>query len=109
MGNIRLKKMNRDVLQRYVDELSIDLSAKSVKAIFSMIKLCLKAAYNSRLIENIFDNIRLPKTVSKEVKVLTKQEQEKSVSYTHLQWRGARILRTTFHLITLSSSVTIYI
>ena len=77
MGNIRLKKINRDVLQRYVDELSIELSAKSVKAIFSMTKLCLKAAYDSRLIENIYDNIRLPKTVSKEVKVLTKQEQER--------------------------------
>lgn len=65
MGNIHLKKMNRDVLQRYVDELSIDLSAKSVKAIFSMTKLCLKAAYDNRLIDNIFDNIHFPKTVSK--------------------------------------------
>ena len=77
MGNIRLKKMNREVLQRYVDELSNELSAKSVKAVFSMTRLCLKTAYDNRLIDNIFDNIRFPKTVSKEVKVLTKQEQER--------------------------------
>lgn len=77
LGNVQLKKMNKDILQKFVDDLNKDLSPKTVRAIYSMVKLCLKSAYEKNLISDFFNNIRLPKAVSKEVRVFTKQEQKK--------------------------------
>lgn len=76
MGKIRLKRLSRDLLQRFINELSMELSAKTVKAVYSMVKLCLKSAYDNDLTGECFTGIRLPKIVTKEVKVLTKQEQK---------------------------------
>lgn len=77
MGTVRLKKLSRDLIQQFIDELSIELSPKTVRAVYSMLKLCLTAAYEKHLIGNVVDKICLPKTVSKDVKVLTKQEQKR--------------------------------
>ena len=77
IGKLRLKKINRDLIQRFIDELSKELSPNSVKAIYSMVKLCLQSACENRLIDNVCDNIRLPKPAAKEVKVLTQQEQKR--------------------------------
>lgn len=77
MGTVRLKKLSRDLIQQFIDELSIKLSPKTVRAVYSMLKLCLTAAYEKHLIGNVVDKICLPKTVSKDVKVLTKQEQKR--------------------------------
>lgn len=77
MGRIKLKRMTRKHIQQFIDELSSELSAKSVKAIYSMLKLCLKSAYDNHLIGIIYDNIRLPKVINKDVKVLTKVEQKR--------------------------------
>lgn len=77
LGNIQLKKMNKEMLQKFIDDLSMQLAPKTVRAIYSMVKLCLKAAYEKNLVSNFFGNIRLPKAVSKEVRVFTKQEQKK--------------------------------
>ncbi len=75
LGKIALKKLDRSIIQKFIDGLSNELAAKTVRAIFSMLKLCLKAANEDGLMERVTDNIRLPKAVVKEVRVLSKQEQ----------------------------------
>ena len=77
MGTVRLKKLSRDLIQQFIDELSIKLSPKTVRAVYSMLKLCLTAAYEKHLIGNVVDKICLPKTLSKDEKVLTKQQQKR--------------------------------
>ena len=77
LGKIRLKKLTRDILQKFFNELSGELSAKTVRAIYSMVKLCLQTAYEKQLVGLIVDKIRLPKTIDKSVKVLTVQEQRR--------------------------------
>lgn len=69
--------ISKDMLQNFINGLNAELSPKSVRAIFSMLRLCLKAANERNLISDVYSNIRLPKITSKEVKVLTQQEQKR--------------------------------
>ena len=77
LGEIPLKKLNRKIIQEFIDKLSEQMSPKTVRAVFSMLRSCLNAAYEEELMENIVDNIRLPKIITKEVRVLSKDEQAK--------------------------------
>ncbi len=77
LGNISLKKLNKEILQKFFDDLSPGLAPKTVRAIYSMVKLCLKSANDKNLVSNFFENIRLPKLLSKEVRVFTRHEQQR--------------------------------
>ena len=77
LGEIQLKKLNRKIIQEFIDKLSEQMSPKTVRAVFSMLRSCLNAAYEEELVESVVDNIRLPKIITKEVRVLSKDEQAK--------------------------------
>lgn len=83
IGDIRLKKLNADILQKFVDSESNKYSPKTVHAVFSMLKLSLKSAKEKGYVQNIYSDITLPKVKRKILRVLSKQEQkqlEKAIS-----------------------------
>lgn len=77
LGKIPLKKLNKQIVQNFIDKLSETLSPKTIRTVFSVLRLCLNAALEDGLMDNVMINIRLPKIVSKEVRVLSKDEQAK--------------------------------
>ncbi|MCI8404827.1 MAG: site-specific integrase [Clostridia bacterium] len=77
IGKIKLKKLNRSVLQEFVDKLSENYSSKSVHVIYSTLKLALQAAHKNRYIYDIYSEIILPKLTQKSVHVLSRDEQKR--------------------------------
>lgn len=83
IGKIKLKKLNEDIIQKFVDDLSMKYAPKTVHAVFSMLRSALSEAHRRKYVSNIYSSVRLPKTSRKAVKVLTKEEQkrlEKAIS-----------------------------
>lgn len=74
LGKIPLKKLNGDVLQGFINDL--DLSASTVKTIFSIIKSALSSAEDNGLISNIWGKVKLPKKDKSIVQILTVTEQK---------------------------------
>lgn len=74
-GKRKLKTLNSDIVQEFVNELSSKLAPKTVRSVFSVLCLGLDAAYDKKLISDFYSKTKLPKLKRKEVKVFTKQEQ----------------------------------
>lgn len=74
LGKIPLKKLNGNILQGFVNDLN--LSASTVKNIFSILKSVLSSAENNGLILNIWDKVKVPKKENSVVQVLTVNEQK---------------------------------
>ena len=81
LGKIKLKMLTDEHIQRFVDDLSKDLTAKSVRSVFSVLRLGLTDAYEKRLSVELCRKIKLPKVKRKEVKVFTKIEQKAIEQY----------------------------
>lgn len=87
IGNIRMCNLSTNVFQTFFNEKSQTgradgkdggLSAKSLRNIYNMLHLCLRAAVNDGIIfRNVIENVRLPKSEKKEEHVLSVDEQEK--------------------------------
>lgn len=77
IGNIKLRKLNEDIIQTFIDNLSEKYAAKTVHSIFSMLRLALAEAKRRKFISDIYSDIRLPKVKQRDVKVLTKEEQKR--------------------------------
>ena len=75
LGKIPLKKLNRDILQGFVN--SLNLSASTVKSIFSILKSALSSAEDNGLILNIWDKVKLPKKEKNIVQILTVTQQKR--------------------------------
>ena len=73
LGNIPLKNLNCDRLQDFVN--SLELSAATVKTVFTILKSALKAGEDKGLIGNIWSRVKLPKKERRIVKVLSSKEQ----------------------------------
>lgn len=74
----KLKFLTQEHIQSFVDELTLQLAPKTVRSVFSVLRLGLESAYEKKLVSSeIYSRIKLPKVVKKEVKVFTKQEQKK--------------------------------
>lgn len=76
IGKIKLKKLNQPILQDFVDRLTENYSAKSVRIIYSTLKLALQAAHKNYYIYDIYSEIILPKLTQKTVRVLSRDEQK---------------------------------
>ena len=74
LGKIPLKKLNGDILQGFINDLN--LSASTVKNIFSILKSVLSSAEDNGLILNIWDKVKVPKKEKSIVQVLTINEQK---------------------------------
>lgn len=74
LGKIPLKKLNGDILQVFINDLN--LSASTVKNIFSILKSVLSSAEDNGLILNIWDKVKVPKKEKSIVQVLTINEQK---------------------------------
>ncbi len=73
----KLKMLTKEYIQDFVDYLSEALAPKTVRSIYSVLRLGLIAASEKKFLSaDIYSNIKLPKMVKKEVKVFTKQEQK---------------------------------
>ena len=75
LGKIPLKKLSGDILQGFIN--SLNLSASTVKNIFSILKSALSSAEDNGLIVNIWDKVKVPKKEKSIVQVLTVSEQKK--------------------------------
>lgn len=75
LGKIPLKKLNGDILQGFINDLN--LSASTVKNIFSILKSALSSAEDNGLILNIWDKVKVPKKEKSIVQVLTVNEQKR--------------------------------
>ena len=73
IGNIPLKKLNTEILQAFID--NIELSASSVKTVFSILRSALSAAQDRGFITDIWSKIKVPKCEKAIVKVLTPKQQ----------------------------------
>lgn len=76
LGKIKLKLLTEEHIQNFIDDLSKELAAKSVRSVFSILKLGLTDAYEKNLSIELCRKIKLPKVKRKEVKVFTKTEQK---------------------------------
>lgn len=74
LGKIPLKKLNSDILQGFINDLN--LSASTVKNIFSILKSALSSAEDNGLILNIWNKVKVPKKEKSIVQVLTVNEQK---------------------------------
>ena len=74
LGKIPLKKLNGDILQGFINDLN--LSASTVKNIFSILKSALSSAEDNGLILNIWDKVKVPKKEKSIVQILTVNEQK---------------------------------
>jgi len=80
IGKVRLKMLSEEQVQKFIDELLNELAPKSVRSVFSILKLGLNEAYDKNFVSDVCRKIKPPKVKHKEVKVFTKQEQ-KQVEY----------------------------
>ena len=76
LGKIKLKLLTEEHIQNFIDDLSKELAAKSIRSVFSILKLGLTDAYEKNLSVELCRKIKLPKVKRKEVKVFTKTEQK---------------------------------
>lgn len=81
LGKIKLKKLTDEHIQNFVDDISKELSPKSVRSVFSILRLGLNDAYEKKLTVELCRKIKLPKVKKKEVKVFTKDEQKAVEQY----------------------------
>lgn len=75
LGNVPLKKLNSEILQGFVNDL--ELSASTVRTIFSIIKSALSSAEDNGLIMNVWSKVKLPKKEKSIVQILTVTEQKR--------------------------------
>ena len=59
LGKVQLKKLNADMIQRFID--SLDLSPSTVKLVFNVLESGLNSAEEKGLISNIWAKVKLPK------------------------------------------------
>lgn len=75
MGQIRLYKLNSELLQIFINNLN--LSPSTVKTIFSILKSGLCAAQEQGFIRNIWAKVKLPKSEKSIVRILSVSEQQR--------------------------------
>ena len=75
LGNIPLKNLNCDMIQSFINSLS--LSSTTVKTVFTILKSALEVGEEKGLIGNIWSRIKLPKNERRIAKVLSVNEQTK--------------------------------
>ena len=75
-GNIALRKMNKEILQAFVNSMS-ELSPSTVKGIFSFLRETLKKASKEEYITPIWLDVELPKIKKNTIEVFTRDEQNK--------------------------------
>lgn len=73
--NISLRKLNKEILQAFVNSLS-DKAPSTVKGIFSFLRKTLKTAGKKGFISPIWIDIELPKGKHHQIEVFTKDEQQ---------------------------------
>lgn len=76
LGDIPIQKLTTDQIQAFVNRLSGEKNRNTVSKILEPLKMCLKKAYQNRLISfNPAETIIIPPGPVKEVKALTLEEQ----------------------------------
>ena len=75
LGKIPIKKLTSEILQGFINDL--DLSASTIKTIFSIIKSTLSSAEENGLITSIWCKVKLPKKEKSIVQILNVNEQKR--------------------------------
>jgi len=81
LGKAKLKTLTDEHIQVFIDDISKELAPKSVRSVFSILRLGLTDAYEKNLTAELCKRIKLPKVKRKEVKVFTKAEQKAIEQY----------------------------
>lgn len=81
LGKIKLKLLTDEHIQTFVDNISNELAPKSVRSVFSVLRLGLTDAFEKKLTIELCRKIKLPKVKRKEVKVFNKAEQKALEQY----------------------------
>lgn len=77
IGKIKLKNIDENIVQKFVNDLSTKYSPRTVHAIFSMLRSALNEAKRRKYISDVCSFVRLPKVRKKSIRVLTKDEQKR--------------------------------
>ena len=77
MGSIKLKMLNHEHIQAFVNKESMNLSPASVLNIFTVLKSALKCALYKGYIKYVWDDIKLPQKQQNDIRILTKAEQDR--------------------------------
>ncbi|MBQ8836659.1 MAG: site-specific integrase [Clostridia bacterium] len=75
LGNVRLRKLNTEILQKFVNGLKLASSTK--KAVFCTLLSALSAAEDRDLITNVWSKVKTPKKERPAVRILSSREQQK--------------------------------
>lgn len=75
IGSIPLKKLNAEILQSFINNL--ELSASTIKTVFSTLKSALIEAEDKGFIANVWSKVKLPKKDISIVRVLSTAEQQR--------------------------------
>lgn len=73
--DMELRKLDSTILQTFIN--SLELSPSTIKIIFCILKAALKQAMDKGHINDVWSNVKLPKKIKSEIKVLTVQQQRK--------------------------------
>ena len=76
LGDLKLRALNKDILQRFIDKLTEQYKPATVKSIFATIKLALDDAEERNLISKFYTKMHLPKSGRTKIKVMTPKEQK---------------------------------
>lgn len=77
MGKIKLKKLNYEHIQTFINKKSMSLSPLTVSNIFGVFKSALKSAMDEGYINCVWNNIKLPQKQQSEIRILTRAEQDR--------------------------------
>ena len=77
LGDIKLKMLNKDILQRFIDNMCLQYKASTVKSVYALLKVILEAAEDKQLVSGFYRGLKLPKTGASKVKALSVDEQKR--------------------------------
>ncbi|MCH5213427.1 MAG: site-specific integrase [Oscillospiraceae bacterium] len=76
IGRLKLKTLNKDILQQFIDDLAQKYKPSTVKGVYALLKSALESAEEKNLVSGFYQSIKLPKSRSSQVKALSKDEQK---------------------------------
>ncbi len=77
IGKVQLKRLNPDILQNWINEQNKELAPRTVRAVYAMLKQCLSAAKDKKLITDCYSGVKLPKIPKNDVAVLSPEQQKR--------------------------------
>jgi len=76
LGAVKLKELNKEMLQKLVDDMSDEFKPSTVRSAYALLRLALETAEEQNMVSGFFRQVKLPKMSAHTVKALTVTEQK---------------------------------